>query len=594
MFKVLKPFIVIVALSIASTTVAEIVLDGTFGSKGTLSGPNFAIEASLGKLEGNNLFHSFSTFNLDSKETATFLGSNDIENIISRVTGDEISNIDGTLRSTMPNADFYFLNPAGIIFGPNAELDVQGSFYVSTADYLRFQDGKEFHTYTSKESLLTVASPSAFGFLETSLATISNEGGKIKLKEGKTLSFIGGDLNFKNGSIEVPNGKINLISTGSEGKVPISDYELKTFDKLGKIIITDETKGTANKDREIANIDVSGTGGGKIFIHGGQIILDNGYVFADTQGKNDGQGINVKATEELILKNGGRITTDTKNSGNAGHIKVTARNINFLEGSQIASTSKSTGMAGNVTICADREIYIAGHFPQLIDNKILSSGIFTRAFWTGRGGDVNIFSPSLNMKEGIIDTNTNGFSDAGNILIDVDTLTLKKGSQINVNIGSRDGWNATISTGHAGELTIKAKKHILISGQYDKNMPSGLLSNTFTPGNGGKINISSPLFIEIGNDGTIQTGTQNSGNAGSIIINTNMLNIYNGGFITAESRGLGRSGTVDITTNNFIIPTNLTKTLFNSSDFLPKNCTTNIGQYSLSLTKRTGLSEVFP
>ncbi|MDM8567712.1 hypothetical protein QUF74_18955, partial [Candidatus Halobeggiatoa sp. HSG11] len=68
----------------ASTTVAEIVLDGTLGSEVTLSGPNFAIEASLGKLEDNNLFHSFSTFNLDSNETANFLGTSNIRNVISQ------------------------------------------------------------------------------------------------------------------------------------------------------------------------------------------------------------------------------------------------------------------------------------------------------------------------------------------------------------------------------------------------------------------------------------------------------------------------------------------------------------------------------
>jgi len=80
-----------------------------------------------------------------------------VQNIISRVTGGNPSSIDGTLRSTIPNADWYFLNPYGIMFGPNAKLDVQGGFHASTADYLRLSDGGRFEVRTPQNSLLTVA-----------------------------------------------------------------------------------------------------------------------------------------------------------------------------------------------------------------------------------------------------------------------------------------------------------------------------------------------------------------------------------------------------------------------------------------------------
>jgi len=90
----------------------------------------------LGRQHGGNLFHSFQDFNLNSSESATFSGPNNVSNVISRVTGGNPSNIDGLIRSTMPNADMYFLNPYGIMFGPNAQLDVQGSFHASTADTL--------------------------------------------------------------------------------------------------------------------------------------------------------------------------------------------------------------------------------------------------------------------------------------------------------------------------------------------------------------------------------------------------------------------------------------------------------------------------
>ncbi|MDM8558778.1 filamentous hemagglutinin N-terminal domain-containing protein, partial [Candidatus Parabeggiatoa sp. HSG14] len=117
-------------------------------------GPDYLIGADLGQQMEGNLFHSFQDFNLNSLESATFSGPNSVQNILSRVTGGNPSNIDGLIRSTIPNADFYFLNPNGIMFGPNAQLDVQGSFHASTADYLRLGDGGRFDARYPSDSLL--------------------------------------------------------------------------------------------------------------------------------------------------------------------------------------------------------------------------------------------------------------------------------------------------------------------------------------------------------------------------------------------------------------------------------------------------------
>ncbi len=114
---------------------AQVVLDGTMGTSGSIPGPQYAITADVGQQKGNNLFHSFQTFNINTVETAIFSGPNSISNIISRVTGGTESFIDGTIQSAITDANFFFLNPAGIMFGPNASLDVSGSFHVSTGDY---------------------------------------------------------------------------------------------------------------------------------------------------------------------------------------------------------------------------------------------------------------------------------------------------------------------------------------------------------------------------------------------------------------------------------------------------------------------------
>ena len=113
----------------------------------------YDISQDLGKTVGSNLFHTFDRFNLKQGEIAQFSGHDSIQNVISRVIGGEPSFINGTLRSTIPNADFYFLNPYGIVFGDHAQLDLQGSFHASTADYLTLSDGGKFHTHTPKQDI---------------------------------------------------------------------------------------------------------------------------------------------------------------------------------------------------------------------------------------------------------------------------------------------------------------------------------------------------------------------------------------------------------------------------------------------------------
>ncbi len=120
-----------------------------------------------GTMRGPNLFHSFERFDVGTDDTASFIGPASVAHILSRVTGGQQSMIDGTLQSGIAGADLYLLNPSGVIFGPNAQLDLQGSFHVSTANVIRLRDGGLFVTHLSAESQLTVATPVAFGFLST-------------------------------------------------------------------------------------------------------------------------------------------------------------------------------------------------------------------------------------------------------------------------------------------------------------------------------------------------------------------------------------------------------------------------------------------
>jgi filamentous hemagglutinin family protein len=555
MHPTLKAYLLLTALSISISTSAEVVLDGTLGtSSGTLPGPDFAINADMGKRLGNNLFHSFETFNLKHNESATFSGPTMIKNIISRVTGGNASYIDGLLRSEIPNADMYFLNPAGIMFGKNARLDVKGSFHASTADYLRLgKDGRFDATYP-EHSLLKVAPPSAFGFLDDSPAPISKQGGFLWVPPKETFSFIGGNLKLQDAQFPIKNkmynsfiravdGQINLVSIASSGEVPINPKNMpdNAFEKFGKITITDTTE-IQNKDI-IGNVDVSGSGGGEIYIRGGQIYMENAYVWADTHGDENGQNITIKATDELVAI-GARITTEVmKNAtGNGGNINVAARRITLTDGTQIASNTRSSGNAGNITIIAEEAIKIFGAVPFYGRSGLLSNT--TGIGDGGDGGQIFIKTPTLTLADSsTISTQTLNRGNAGDILLDVNTLTLKEGAQIDLNASDK---RTTTNTGHGGKLTITAKESVLITGQSERT--SALISNTKTNGAGGEINISTPQ-LEVQNNGTIQAGTGGIGQGGNISLNVDNLNIRQEGSITAESIGKGNAGSISITTN---------------------------------------------
>ena len=243
---------------------AKITLDGSLGPKGPLGGPDYVIGADLGQVRGSNLFHSFGEFNVLTGESATFTGPNAIENILGRVTGGSQSFIDGLLRSEISGANLFLLNPSGVLFGPNATLEVSGSFYVSTADYLRLADGGIFSADLSQESVLTVAPPEAFGYLGENPASISVEGSRLEVPEGKGLSLVGGEVRMVGGKLLAPGGRIDVASVASAGEVvpnppgQVPDLKEDGFERLGRIDLSQK-----------ALVATSGSGGGTVLIRGG-------------------------------------------------------------------------------------------------------------------------------------------------------------------------------------------------------------------------------------------------------------------------------------------------------------------------------------
>jgi filamentous hemagglutinin family protein len=568
---------------------AEIITDGSLGSRVNLLGPDYLIGADLGWKEGGNLFHSFQDFNLNSSESATFSGPNSVQNIISRVTGGNPSNINGLIRSTIPNTDMYFLNPYGIVFGENAKLDVQGSFHASTADYLRLKEKGRFNARQPNDSLLTVAPVEAFGFLTDSPTSISIDSSQLSVPPENTFSFIGGDLTINNAKLSAPYGRINLASV---------------MEKV-EVIPTVENILALGGDITILNnslLDISGEGGGSVFIRGGQIVVDNSTIYSKTLANKNAGDISIQANR-INFEGGARLIGQTEGKGNAAKITLQAKQSVTFSGqspegysSRIDTRTYGTGNAGSVTINADQialkngTLVFAGsrgkgnatHVDFNANQIVFSEGssILSGSFGQGKAANVNIYakeslkltgtSPTAIFGSRIYSGNTRGSGDGGKIYIEAQDILLADGGLINT---------GAASTGNAGNIHLRINGTITITGVNKKGGSSFIAADTSPGGDGDKSGVGGTILIEadqlIVEEGGLITATTNatknnySGQGGQITIRVkdkvelsgvNPHGENEAGFgsgIYAGSRGVGNNagngGHIDLQADRLII-----------------------------------------
>ena len=330
------------AISQAQVTTA-ITSDHTLGTAVTQQGNVYAITGGTRPGNGPNLFHSFDRFSVGTGDIASFRGpQTGITNILSRVTGGQRSDIDGTLRSEIPGAHLYLLNPAGVLFGPNASLDVSGSFHVSTADYLRLADGARFSARLSDTTTLSVAPPVAFGFLGPQPAPLSVDQSILQVPEEQTLSMVGGDVRIVGGQLVAPGGRIQIASVAVAGEVipaptgHAPDLQVDSFTRLGRITLSN------------ALVDASGNGGGLVLVRGGHLLVDSTFMFADNLGPRDGTGLGIDLgiTADAVLTNGALITADSLGTGRARDLRLTAGSVRLEQGAQIGSLTFGPGQGG--------------------------------------------------------------------------------------------------------------------------------------------------------------------------------------------------------------------------------------------------------
>ncbi|HBE19926.1 MAG TPA: filamentous hemagglutinin [Cyanobacteria bacterium UBA11149] len=590
----------IILIGLSTPTVnAQISPDATLRNNSIVNRVSQEWQIQGGETVGNNLFHSFSQFDIGTGETAYFQNNNSIINIITRVTGASSSNIDGIIKAN-GGANLFLINPYGIIFGANAKLNIGGSFLASTADSILFPDGSLFSaTNPQPPPLLTINVPIGLQFganpggiavsgtgnpltvkgnpATAPLQRSSNTLG-LQVKPGNTLALIGGDINLNGGLLTAESGHIELASIAT-GKVifnPLTqgwNFNYFNVQNYGNIRLSNG-----------ALLDGSGSGGSGIDIIGRQITMSGGSLaFTNNQGSLPGGDINVFNSELIDLSGDNPkgipsgLRTQTVGKGNAGNISVYTTNLLVRGGANIMSFTFNIGSGGDITIEANDELKLIGASPFSPQSN---SGIRARTFGIGNGGDMTISTTHLQLIDGAVLANqTFGIGATGNLRIDVtdsvEIIGVNRFSPLSQRIRSGIGVGVGPNgSGNTGNLTINTSRLIVRDGGRINRDGGGIVPNTSGNRVDGSLTINASESIEVSgfdSDTSLKSFISSSvlgnqpiqiilgvptvpvGNTGTLILNTPRLLISNSGKVSVENQGLGNAGEINISAREIIL-----------------------------------------
>lgn len=532
------------------------------GTVVTTNGANTRITG--GEAAGGNLFHSFAQFDLASGDTATWVrnaaDASSILNIVNRVRSVDPSHIDGTLRvADMPNASFWFINPAGVIFGDGASVDVPGAAYFSSAQELGFADGTRFSTVTPDGSTFSSAAPEAFGFL--------GEQGRIGIRgeltsdTASSVSFVAADV-LLDGTVLGDGTRFDFVAVGSETQVaPLPDLGEPAVDGLvqfgpgsqvfaaGATLVGGDVRlsGATVVSNGLADLVVRGNrvglfegallqsdtvagDAGNVLIEAGLIEISQGSAvrtFAGAGSGLDGGAIALRA-DGVIVTDGANVRAFTVGAGDAGDITIDAQFVDF-SGEEISSISEGSGDSGDIAI-ASQQFFMQG------------GALFSETYGSGAGGAVSLTADIVEIVGGAFGTATYGPQGSGTVTIDAGSLVLG-GSAFVTSQAIGEG------TGSPGLISITADEAQFFGGQ--------ITSLGFGGGDAGEVRLDVAGSLSMQGGGRVRSLVIGDGDAGNVSVRAGELFITDNWRISSTTDGNGSTGGVRVeTAGNFTIAGN--------------------------------------
>jgi filamentous hemagglutinin family protein len=474
-----------------------------------------------------------------------------IQNILTRVTGNSVSNIDGLIRAN-GTANLFLLNPNGISFGARARLNLGGSFFASTASSLVFADGTVFSAKpdTSTSPLLTLSVP--FGLQYTSNPeSIQVQGTTLRVKSGKTLALVGGNVSLSGGLLLALGGRVELGGLAREGIVGLVAN--------GSELSLSFPVGVPRGDVSLSNgsvVDVTAGGGGSIGVNAFNLTMTqesellagigSGRGSVDTVGGN----IEINATGAIDLTDESYISNDVLRGakGQGGDVYITTSQLRVSGGAAVSAGTRGEGNGGNLTVNADQDVQLIGTTADGQDSSVLGAAASPGS--SGNAGDVTINTGTLLVRDGAqVGVSTFGERDGGNLTVNASQGVQLIGESADGKIAS--GLYASTepgASGNAGDLTINTSTFLVRDGAQ-------VLAGTFSEGDGGKLTVNANQQVQLigtSADGQYSSGLSasaepgSSGNAGDLTINTGILLVRDGAQVGTGTFGEGDGGKLTV------------------------------------------------
>lgn len=548
------------SLLLTAPAVSQIIPDGTLPTDSIVDTPDCtSCTISGGTVRGNNLFHSFSQFSIETGGEAFFDNMGAITDIYTRVTGiDAISEIDGILRTN--DASLVLINPNGFIFGSGASLDINGSFLATTAEKIVFDDGAQLETSENLDNqILTVTAPVGLGFGSSPEPIVALPATVLELFSNQTLALVGGEISLEGSEFYLEEGRVELGSVAGNSIVGITTFadgwilDYSGVDRFNDINLFAS-----------AYIEASGDHGGDIQVYGRQVNLTDGGAIATFAISDQAGDLVVQASESITLETSPVLTPGIFNDvegtadGSTAMLSVVTPQLFLRDGSEVSARTFGSGQAPNVEINVSDVIEVSGvdqdGFQSTIGSVVAEDG-------SGQGGVLRVTTDDLILRDGgRITASTFGSGDAGNLSVDARNVTISGTIP-----GIRDrpsGLFAQVNeqaSGEGGTLTLFADNLTILAGGQTSTVAR-------SDGRGGQINleiaetirldgVAEDAEISLGRSG-IFVGADLGSNqpGGDLTLTADRLVVENGANISADNIGTANTGAnIDLNVRQLVV-----------------------------------------
>lgn len=627
-YSVLFGLSVTLSLSAAFPVNAQLTPDNTLGKENSLVTPSKLLQRiDGGAIRGSNLFHSFKEFNIDSGKSVYFSNPTAIENILTRVTGKNPSNIFGKL-GVLGNANLFLLNPNGIIFGKDASLDISGSFSATTAESILFDNNFEFSaTNRSSVPLLKVNITPGLQYPRSQQADITNQG---NLTVGKDLNLIGKNLNLT-GELEAGRD----LNFKAQNNLKIRDNPNNAFivDAGNNLLLQ------ANQQIDIFALNHSDSGlfsGRDLILQSSNPVLGDARYFSGGSfriEKLNGSLGDLESPNDPIIRASGDVSFDSYN-GASLHI-LAGRSVKITGDVTITDADGANGLEETVTLSDGETLEINGKNQATLDIRagttafgtlgVIGNGSFSpgnpNTGGSGSGSDIfiggdirvdsadglvfltNQYNPNTNLSGGNIrvkgNINTSSFDgNGGEIIFDsrnnIDIIS----SQITTNSSTLSSGNIFLNSSGIISLvdgsSLKSESdqnpggNLTLLGHINLNAISIILDNseisaTTRDSEAGDIILNAYDEVKISNNSKVASGAVGLGEAGFINIFTDKLSINDKSQVTVSSLDTIQPGFISIKANDV--------TLTNKAEIFATTVSGNGGDIELENLKTLQLSD---